>query len=243
MSVLLFRSFQHLYKLLKVYLTIGLFGALAVLAFGALTAYPYLGIIAALVFLFSFLIDRVPRLRGKFPAFADNHFGILPDYSIRHEIKQLTRQAEEKLSTVPQIQFSPQALQVLRTNVTTYVIELSVEALKVARRNQSPDAICADHVAQAAKHMVSKGISPPSRLVGLFAGAFLGAAFSGMVSMAIAGAYPVKGVIATVAFATVGAFMSGFYFAKKEHTVEVVVRELEETSDSASGTAKETKSA
>jgi len=125
------------------------------------------------------------------------------------------RQAEDELGTLPHAQFSPQALGRLRESLKTYVVELIDESFNVARRNRSPDAISEDHVAQATKHLVSRGIRPLSRLVGLLAGAFLGAAFSGLVSMAIAGTYPAAGVVVTVAFAIIGAFISGHYFTKE----------------------------
>lgn len=84
MGTLILKSFQHLYKLLKVYLTIGLFGALAVVAWGVLTSYPNLGslisIIGTTLLLVVFLINRILMFRRRPPAIADFIlYALLPD--------------------------------------------------------------------------------------------------------------------------------------------------------------------
>jgi len=75
MSALLVKPLRHLYRITKVYVALGLLGALLVIAWGVIQAHPqlaaFLNVTVAVIFLIIYLINKILVLRNRPPAIPD----------------------------------------------------------------------------------------------------------------------------------------------------------------------------
>lgn len=120
-------------------------------------------------------------------------------------VTNLIREAEDGLASVDPGPFSPQAFELLRAKVSSYVRELIVESSKVARRRKV-DLISARHVEIASDYLGSGTIKSWWRHVGTIGGILLGASISNFLAMASTEQFPANGVLLSAGLAVVGAF-------------------------------------
>jgi hypothetical protein len=128
-------------------------------------------------------------------------------------VNALLSQAEREVDTIDHVPFSPQAFDIVKLKIASYIRSLIVESAKIARRKQS-DVISASHVEQASDYLIANTSQRWLRHLGTVGGILLGASLSNFLSMTTANQYSAIGVVASALLAVAGAFGVALHIAR-----------------------------
>lgn len=130
------------------------------------------------------------------------------------EVERLLIQADDQLHGEHSQPFSPQAFQLLKQRISSYIRLLVLESYKNSRRHRV-DTISSTHVEQANDYLVTNTASRGMRLFGIVGGILLGASVSSFLTMTTSNQYTTAGVLISTAFAVLGVFGITYHMVKE----------------------------
>ena len=129
-------------------------------------------------------------------------------------ISELIANVEQQVAPLQNETFSPHAFIALKDAISTYILELVAESVKVSKRHRA-DSVSIAHVEQAAAYLVAASSRRLFRHLGTVGGILLGAAVSNLLAMVSSSAYTASGVTLTSILGVVGAFAVALHAANE----------------------------